>query len=91
MSYILFSPDGTYQSLAKLRSIESDAHMRCWGVKYSDQADKWTGPMDKMYEVKRFRIDGEGLERVVKVEIGMNSLVEGVKVFLLSPSARRKC
>lgn len=36
--------------------------------------------MDKMDEVKMFKIDGEGGERVVKVEIGMNNLVMGLKI-----------
>lgn len=83
MSSILFSPNGTCENLSKLRKIESDPHMRCWGVEYNDGNGKKTGPQDKMYEVKVFEIDGENGERVVKVEIGMNSLVEGVKVCFL--------
>lgn len=55
--------------------------MRSWGVQYSDQTSRITGPQDKPEEVKSFKIDGESGERVVKVEIGMNSLVKGVKVF----------
>lgn len=90
MSFILFSPDGTYDSLLNLTGIESDPHMRCWGVKYADGETKKTGPQDKMEEVRCFEIDGNSGERVVKVEIGMNSLVQGVKVCLIpSPSISR--
>jgi len=85
MSIILFSPDGTYNNLSYLSEIESDPHMRCWGVKYTDESRKRTGPQDKMEDVRCFKVDGEGGERVVKVEIGMNSLVQGVKVCFLLP------
>ncbi|KAE8450747.1 hypothetical protein EG329_005660 [Mollisiaceae sp. DMI_Dod_QoI] len=90
MSFILFSLDGTFDQLSKLRGIESDPESRCWGVKYNIGAEdgneggtesgKRTGPQDCMSQVKMFRVDGEGGERVVKVEIGMNSLAMGVKI-----------
>ncbi|KAF8851868.1 hypothetical protein BDZ45DRAFT_131178 [Acephala macrosclerotiorum] len=80
MPFILFSPDGSFESLGKLKGIEADPNLRCWGVKYAERQGKRTGPMDKMDEVKMFKIDGEGGERVVKVEIGMNNLVMGLKI-----------
>jgi hypothetical protein len=80
MSFILFSPTATYNDLSSLRGIGSDPHMRCWSVDYNDGNGKKTGPQDKMEEFKVFEVDGEGGERVVKVEVGMNSLVEGIKV-----------
>ncbi|KUJ13318.1 uncharacterized protein LY89DRAFT_156806 [Mollisia scopiformis] len=86
MSFILFSPDGTYDQLSSLRGIESDPNMRCWGVSYNIEEGKRTGPRDKMDEVKMFKVDGEEGERVVKVEVGMNSLVQGIKVLFLTPS-----
>lgn len=80
MPFILFSLDGSFEELGKLRGIEGDLDLRCWGVKSADGEGKRTGPMDKMDEGECFEIHGEDGERVVKVEIGMNSLVMGLKV-----------
>jgi len=83
MSFILFSPTGSYDQLSSLRGVESDPNMRCWGVTFRDgdgDGGKRTGPQDKMDDVKMFAVDGERGERVIKVEIGMNHLVQGVKI-----------
>lgn len=87
MSFILFSPSGSYDQLSHLTGIASDPHMRCWGVSYTDNEGKRTGPQDKMEEVKTFKIEGQAGETVTKVEIGMNSLVQGVKVFSMTQIA----
>lgn len=64
--------------LALVTGISGDSTLKSLAVHYSNETSKVIGLQDM--SLKRFAIDGPGGERVVKVEVGMNSLPQAIKV-----------
>lgn len=83
MHYILLTP------AESIIGISSDAALSAFAVHYDDGTTRRVGPgqsrdvAEVPEDAKMFAIDGPGGERVVKVEVGMNSLPMALKVRFL--------
>ena len=78
MEALIFGTSDT--ELSKITGFSSDRARTSFIIHYEDGSSRYIGRKVPGTENTMFNIDGQGGERITKVEIGMNSLAMGIKV-----------
>jgi hypothetical protein len=66
--------------LSQISGFSSDPGKSFFAIHYNDSTSKCIGIKNFSSESTVFKIDGEGGERITKVEVGMNHLPMAIKV-----------